>query len=143
MAAEAFYPRATVLWRRPYVELVHDASTGIFATRWLGFAPSAEYRATLEEAVVLASQLAPTAWLADNRAMRVVGPRDQTWTVERWWPTFARLPIRRLAIVLATDMFNRLAIERIVQRATVASPWETAHYDRFEPALAWAEAASR
>lgn len=136
----SFWNRAKVLYRHPSVELVFDEASGIFVTHWLGYSATSDHRNALVSALDIAGPLKPSAWIGDHREMRIVSPENQRWTTDEFWPRFRRLGHRSLATVVGRDLFNKLAVDRIMLKATPTSPWETQHFDSLEAALTWAAA---
>lgn len=134
-----FFAEAETLLDAPYVRVLFRECTKTLVTHWLGFASVADYRATLEAALVFGRARGVRRWVGHNKHMRVIAPNEQRWTADAWWPRFARLPIERLAVVVADDAFNRLAIERILVRASDSTPFDTRYVRSFEDALAWFE----
>ena len=78
-------------------------------------------------------------FLADQRLLAPYNPQEVAWIVDHWRNTSAEHPGRLCgAVVMAHDVFARLAMGQVVQQANSASM----HFRRFETeaeATAWLE----
>lgn len=129
-----------VIYRTSYLVLHHDPAGATLETEWLDFANSEQLRTSLTEALRLARQHRVRAWIGNNTLMRTIRPADQNWMNETWFPEFARLGVRRLAVVLAHDALNRMGIDAILQRATDYVPFDTQYFADAAKARAWVAA---
>ena len=76
-------------------------------------------------------------WLADLRGMNAILRQDEQWTVNEWFPTLAKTGLKRMAILMSSDYFNQMSVDRIMQAATPEMPFAVAYFDDAEGALAW------
>lgn len=111
--------------------------TRLVVLEWFAYANPVQYRQTLEHALDVARALGCERWVAHNQQLKVIAPASQRFTTEDWWPRFATLPLKRLGLVVTRDDFGRLSLERIVARATPASPFAIRYVPTFDEALAW------
>ncbi|GAA3959436.1 hypothetical protein [Hymenobacter antarcticus] len=76
-------------------------------------------------------------FLTDQRLLAPLTPEEVAWIVDHWHDTAAQHPAGLYgAVVMAQDVFTRLAMGQIVQQANTASM----HFRRFETeaeATAW------
>ena len=108
--------------------------TRLVVLEWFAYANPAQYRQMLEDALAIARDLGCERWVGHNQRLKVIAPASQRFTTEDWWPRFATLPLRRLGIVVTEDDFGRISLERVIARATPASPFDIPTYDA---ALSW------
>ena len=128
----------TTIYRTSFVQLHHDAAGATLETEWLGFANSEQLRSSLLEALRLARLHRVKGWVANNTLLRTIRPADQDWINQEWFPEFAKLGVRRLAIVESQDALNRMGISNIIQRATAHIPFDTQYFAEADQARRWA-----
>ena len=121
-----------------FVELHPDPAGATLETGWLGFANSEQLRSSLTEALRLARQLRVKGWVANNTLLRTIRPADQDWINQVWFPEFAKLGVKRLAVIESQDALNRMGISTIMQRATEHIPFDTQYFTDATAARRWA-----
>ena len=131
-----------IIYRTSYLLLHHDPVGATIETEWQGFVNSGQLRTSLLEVLRLARQYRVKGYIANNVLLRTIRPADQDWINEVWLPDFAKLGVRRLAIVISQDGLNRMGINNIMQRATEHIPFETQHFADTHTARTWAAVAS-
>lgn len=127
-----------IIYRTAFVHLHHDPAGATLETEWLGFVNSEQLRASLTEALRLARQHKVTGWVANNTLLRTIRPTDQDWINQEWFPDFAKLGVKRLAIAESQDALNRMGISTIMQRATEHAPFDTQYFADAAQARRWA-----
>lgn len=130
-----------IIYRTSFVHLHHDLAGATLETEWLGFVNSEQLRSSLTEALRLARQHQVKGWVANNTLLRTIRPADQDWINQEWFPEFAKLGVRRLAIVESQDALNRMGITNIIQRATEHIPFDTQYFSDVTAARHWAASA--
>jgi hypothetical protein len=118
--------------------LLHPGPAPVFETEWLGFAGSADFRTALEEAVRLARLHKVVGWVADDRRLGAVRPKDLAWTNEHVLQPLGVLGVRRFAHLEAQEALNRLTISGLYKAALPDLPYEFRHFTEIGPARAWA-----
>jgi len=131
-----------IIYHTSYLILHHDPATATIETEWLGFVNSEQLRTSLLEVLRLARQHRIKGYVANNVLLRTIRPADQDWINEVWFPEFAKLGVRRLAVIMSQDGLNRMGINNIMQRATAHIPFDTQHFADAATARSWAAAAS-
>ena len=127
-----------IVYHTTFVELHHEPAGATLETSWLGFANSEQLRSSLTEALRLARQLRVKGWVANNTLLRTIRPADQDWINQVWFPEFAKLGVKRLAIIESQDALNRMGITTIMQRATEHIPFDTQYFTDAAAARRWA-----
>ncbi|MBK9286366.1 MAG: STAS/SEC14 domain-containing protein [Flavobacteriales bacterium] len=120
-----------------YVTVTADKEDRLIRLKWSGYAPSTEYRGILEDARMNVGLHQLERWLADLRGMNAILRQDEQWTVNEWFPTLAKTGLKRMAILMSSDYFNQMSVDRIMQASTPEMPFEVAYFDDAEGALAW------
>ena len=131
----------SIIYHTSFVQLHHDPAGATLETEWLGFVNSEQLRTSLTEALRLARQHRVKGWVANNTLLRTIRPADQDWINQEWFPEFAKLGVRRLAIVESQDALNRMGITTIMQRATEHIPFDTQYFTDVAAARRWAASA--
>jgi hypothetical protein len=127
-----------LIYHTSFVQLHHQAAGATLETEWLDFVNSEQLRAALTEALRLARQHHVQGWIANNTLLRTIRPADQDWINEVWFPEFAKLGVKRLAIIESQDALNRMGISAIMQRATAHVPFDTQYFAEADQARHWA-----
>jgi hypothetical protein len=128
----------SIVYRTSFVQLHHEPAGATLETEWLGFVNSEQLRSSLTEALRLARQHQVKGWVANNTLLRTIRPADQDWINQVWFPEFAKLGVRRLAIIESQDALNRMGISTIMQRATEHIPFDTQYFTAAPAARHWA-----
>ncbi|RZK24639.1 MAG: hypothetical protein EOO56_00630 [Hymenobacter sp.] len=127
-----------VVYRTSFLLLHHDPGTATLETDWQGFVNSEQLRSSLLEVLRLARQHRIKGYVANNTLLRAIRPTDQDWINEVWFPEFAKLGVKRLAVIVSQDGMNRMGIDNIMQRATEHVPFDTQHFTDAAAARRWA-----
>lgn len=130
-----------IVYHTTFVQLHHEPAGATLETEWLGFVNSEQLRSSLTEALRLARQHRVKGWVANNTLLRTIRPADQDWINQVWFPEFAKLGVRRLAIIESQDALNRMGITNIIQRATEHIPFDTQYFTDAAAARRWAASA--
>ncbi|NML65724.1 hypothetical protein HHL22_10955 [Hymenobacter sp. RP-2-7] len=127
-----------VIYRTNFLLLHHDPKNATLETEWLGFVNSEQLRASLTEVLRQMRTLRIQGYVANNTLLRAIRPADQDWINQVWFPEFAKLGVKRLAIVMSQDGLNQMGIQNIMQRATAHIPFDTLHFADADEARRWA-----
>lgn len=123
----------------PYVNLyIHEGVWPVLETHWLAFATSAEFRSSVGQALQLAHQHRVKGWIADDRLLGAVRPRDLDWIYKEVLLAMSNAGLQRFALLESNDALNRLTIATMYQRAQGNVAFEIRLFDDIELARAWA-----
>lgn len=114
----------------------------VLETEWLGFAGSADFQQALLEALRLARLHQVAGWVADDRRLGAVRPKDLDWTHEQVLKPLDALGVRRFAHLESAETLNRLIIGGLYQTAVPDLTYEFRHFTDLAPARAWAAGGS-
>jgi hypothetical protein len=121
----------------PYLHLyLHPGP--VLETYWLGFANGAEFRAGVLQALALARQHHATGWVADDRLLGAVRPRDLQWCLDEVLLALDQAGIRRFALLESQDVMNRRTIDEMYQRLQPVVSFEIRRFTDPQLARAWA-----
>jgi hypothetical protein len=130
-------PHVLQLRKDPHVTVQADIAEGSISLAWNGFVPSGAYRRILDDALINVCLHKLRSWASDFRYMNAILRQDERWTAEHWFPRVAAAGLQRMAIVMSDDLFNRMAMERVMAEVTPQLPFAVAYFDDPEQARAW------
>ncbi|RZJ94426.1 MAG: hypothetical protein EOO60_03070 [Hymenobacter sp.] len=129
----------TTLAAYPFLNvLLHTGTHNVLETEWLGFAGSVDFRLALTEALRLARLHRVVGWVADDRHLGAVRPKDLAWTHENILSPLSDLGVRRFAHLEAEETLNRITINGMYQSAIPGLAYEFRHFTSLPEARAWA-----
>ncbi|OGX88300.1 hypothetical protein [Hymenobacter coccineus] len=120
---------------------VHLHNGGPFATletEWLGFAGSNDFRNALTETLRLAQQYHVKGWVADDRRLGAVRPKDLEWAHANLLKPVSLIGLQRFAHLESVEVLNRVTIDGMYQTALPGLPFEFRHFTTLPEARAWA-----
>jgi hypothetical protein len=107
-------------------------------TNWQGFATGTEFRAGVRQALELARQHRATGWVADDRLLGAVRPRDLQWCFDEVLLTLGQVGIQRFALLESEDAMNRRTIDGMYQQVQPVVAFEIRRFTDLHQARAWA-----
>ncbi|MHA6248501.1 hypothetical protein ACXYMU_11230 [Pontibacter sp. CAU 1760] len=119
------------------VTITYDEELQLGIAVWEGFLSSTEFREAITTCITMIEQYKPLRWLGDNRKMRVIRQADQEWFVAHILPRLQHSNVRRNAVLVSEDFFNKYAVEQIYKRAEGQSDLVTKDFDNKVMAMAW------
>jgi hypothetical protein len=123
----------------PYLSIyLHDGPLPALETHWLGFASSADFRAAVAQAVGLGRQHGVRGWIADDRLLGAVRPRDLDWVHDEVLLVLDGLGLQRFAHLESQDVLNRRTIAGMYERVQPTISYEIRRFDDLAAARAWA-----
>jgi hypothetical protein len=129
----------TTLATYPFLNiLLHTGTRNVLETEWLGFAGSTDFRAALTEALRLARLHRVTGWVADDRHLGAVRPKDLEWTHTTVLAPLSDLGLIRFAHLESEETLNRITINGMYQSAVPGLAYEFRHFTSLTEARAWA-----
>ncbi|MGI4883360.1 MAG: hypothetical protein ACRYFR_00175 [Janthinobacterium lividum] len=123
---------------------VHVHTEGPFAvleTEWLGFAGSNDFRYALTETLRFAQQHHVKGWVADDRRLGAVRPKDLEWTHDHVLKPLSLIGLQRFAHLESVEVLNRVTIDGMYQTALPGLPYKFRHFMVLADARAWAAGA--
>lgn len=104
---------------------------------WDGFLSSGEFREAITICIQLIEERRLFRWLGDNRKMKVIRKADQEWFVKEILPRLQQSSLRRNAVLVSEDFFNKTAVEQIYKRAAGQSDLVTKDFENYTLAINW------
>lgn len=128
-----------LLQAEPYLTIyLHQGPDSAIETEWLGYANSADFRRSVLLALQFGQQQHIRGWIANDRRLGAVRPRDLEWLRAEILPALAAAGVRRFALLEAEDSLNRLTIGWMYQQATTELSFEIRPFTELSQARAWA-----
>ena len=128
---------ATVYYENQVVTITYEEELQQGMAVWNGFLNSQEFREAITNCIQLIEDRKLLRWLGDNRKMKAIRPVDQEWFVENIMPRLQQSALRRNAVLVSEDFFNRTAVEQIYKRAEGRGEMITKEFSNKIMALAW------
>lgn len=126
-----------IYFQNHVVTISYDEELQLGTAVWEGFLSSEEFREAITTCINLIEERKVLRWLGDNRKMRVIRQADQVWFVENILPRLQQSSLRRNAVLVSEDFFNKAAVEQIYKRAESQSDLATKDFDNKTLALTW------
>lgn len=128
----------TEYFKNKIVTIEYDEEKQLVKTKWNGFANSEEYREVLGVYLQLVLEKNVTRWIGNNTDAKAIRPQDQEWTAREWAPIFSKEGnVRKMAVVVAADIFNKMAVENIVTRSNDIIKFATRFFPDEQSAYEW------
>jgi hypothetical protein len=115
-----------------------DGPHNVLEAEWLSFVGSSDLRQALLEALRLARLHHIKGWIADDRRLGAVRPKDLEWTLNEVVVPLGELGIVRFAHLESEEALNRLTIDAMYQRSMPDLPFEVRVFTLLPEARAWA-----
>ncbi|RAK70292.1 STAS/SEC14 domain-containing protein [Hymenobacter edaphi] len=117
---------------------LHPGPAPVLEAQWRGFATSAEFRGAIRQLLQLGLAHRVRGWLADDRQLGAVRPRDLEWSRQELLGGLSRAGLQRFALVESTEALNRHTIAAMYERAAAAVGFDIRRFEAVGAARAWA-----
>jgi hypothetical protein len=123
----------------PYLSIsLHEGPTPVLELQWLGYAPSADFRAIALQALALSQQHQVRAWVVDDRRLGAVRPRDLEWVEQAILAPLDQSGLQRFAQLEPLDALNRHIIGGMYTHAQLTLSFKVQNFEDIAQARAWA-----
>ncbi|TPG58213.1 hypothetical protein [Hymenobacter nivis] len=120
------------------VHLHTGGPISVLETEWLGFAGSTDFRQALTETMRFAQHHRVQGWVADDRRLGPVRPKDLEWTHAHVLNPLSLMGLQRFAHLESVEVLNRLTIDGMYRTALPGLLYEFRHFTALAEARAWA-----
>ncbi|MEL7221739.1 MAG: hypothetical protein AAGJ93_10495 [Bacteroidota bacterium] len=110
-----------------------DVNVGL--SIWRGNGVGSDYRKTMTAVLDIIREKKIKKWIGDVSDFGVVSRENKDWTNSTWFPGAMGAGLRRMAIVLPTDIFGSMSAKEVLSKVT-----EDVHiknFDDLEHAKEW------
>lgn len=127
------------VYESSYLQIHHDPTNRLLELDWIHPVSGEQLREGLAAGLHYAEELQIRAWVGNMKNLQSIVFPDQQWIYDEWFPRFARLGVRRLAIVELGDSGSRIGIAQIMRHTEGLTPLATAYFSTAEAARTWAQ----
>lgn len=125
----------------PHINIyLHPGPHNTLELEWLDFTNSDELRNSLLEGLRLARQHGIKSWIADNRLLRAIRPKDFEWMGPAIITPLNELGARRIAIIESQDAINRFGVNTFMASVIPDTTITNQLFTTSDEARAWATA---
>ena len=126
------------LYSSPHLNVyLHEGPHNTVELEWLDFANSEELRHNILEGLRLAQLHRAKSWLADNRLLRAIRPKDFEWMGPAIIEPLDQLGVKRIAVVESADAINRMGVTAFLASVVPGTGITTQYFATAEEARAW------
>jgi hypothetical protein len=122
-----------------YIDIHYNPDLQLVKCHWLRAISSSEYRLGMQQTCQVIESHHPVRWIID--ATRLIAPNmaDQKWTTELIGHCMNQVQLRKIALVLADDLFSEVVAEKISSRIMqmIRNPIKIASFNDFEKGMHW------
>ncbi len=97
-----------------YLAIEFNETLPIVLMRWKTITTSNELHSGLEKGLQLIKEKNLNLWFADVQKLGAISEDDQLWSNEEWFPRAIAGGIKRMAIIVSSDIFNQMTGEEIM-----------------------------
>lgn len=108
----------------------------IIVEEWEGFAPSEGFREVSDGLIELMKAKACGKVINNFKRGKVILKPDQNWINENWFPRAVEAGLCKFAFLLADDVFNKMSVERIMEKTNFPS-LQFRYFGSYEEAEKW------
>jgi hypothetical protein len=121
-----------------YLHIISEESIAIM--EWKGLAKTEAYRRGFEAFLEMLEEGEHTLWLTDFTGGKVIDIKDQKWTTSEWLDRALEVvgdSLKKVAVILSTDIFNKVAVRLIMNALTQNTDAEVAYFEDKDDAMEW------
>ncbi len=120
-----------------HILITVDRGQSMMVSKWKHYPPSAVYRETMERILSLITQYRLRMWATDQRDRGPILREDELWVTNEFLPRIAASGLVRIAVIESPDFFNRMAVDRMVRKATPMGNYEIGYFPDRASAEEW------
>lgn len=126
-----------IYYESEFVRISIDEAEHLGIAEWNGFLSSTNFRDSALRCMDAIERFNLKFWLGDNRKMKAIRQADQQWMLEEFVPRLLASPLRRMATLVSEDIFNKMAVEQMIKRASPMENITLCDFDKEEAAMVW------
>ncbi len=136
-STEDFLPEATLLFKRPFVEILFDEINKIVITRWKGTLTIEQVHEVVlfKEAFIRKNEIKHN--LNDHLELNVLSPELQQYLEDDGHPILRRAGLRKIAVRLAKDIFAQATVRKVNKKEEIGEGLAIAVFPSYKDAYAW------
>lgn len=126
-----------ILFDKDFLLITHEKENSLIHLRWKRFATTEEFREGLNAGLKFVMEHKIERWLGNLKDMSVIKESDRIWTNEDWFPQLYKSKLKKMAIVHSQDVFNKLAVSKIMADARAERYFTVAYFHDTGEAHHW------
>ena len=119
------------------VTITYDDELQLGIATGHGFLSSEAFREVIEACLQVIETYKPLRWMGDNRKLRAIRQAVQKWFASYVFPKLAASTIRRNATIVSYDVFNKMAVEQLIERAGNVGNMVIKEFENVDEAMIW------
>jgi len=100
-----------------FLSIEFNETLQIVIMRWKTITTSQELRTGLNKGLQLVNEKKLNLWFADVQKLGAIAEEDQKWSNEDWFPRAIGAGIKKMAVIVSSDVFNQMTVEEIMSNA--------------------------
>ncbi|RTQ53454.1 hypothetical protein EJV47_01570 [Hymenobacter gummosus] len=121
----------------PVIQLQHDALAALLRAAWRRGCRLPDFVPALTQLVTFSRQHGVRHWLMNIDNLPPMGPVEQAWILESWFPAMRATPVQNLALVLPSDLHNHMVATAPVFNPPAAISFELHFFPDDATAFDW------
>ncbi|MEJ8758353.1 hypothetical protein WG947_15170 [Pontibacter sp. H259] len=126
-----------ICFKSKHVVITYDDELSLGVASAIGFLSGNDFREVVEACLHVIEEYKPLRWVGDNRKLRAIRKADQDWFASYVFPKLAASSIRRNGTIVSFDVFNKMAVEQLLERADDLGNMIVKEFESETDALAW------
>ena len=124
---------------KDFVKITYDESTEIINVGWPVNPTSDEIRTGLNTGRDFVKENNVKKWLGNTTHMDAIDDADIEWINNHWFPTLLEAGIQKMAVIVSTNVFGKMAVEDIISKVETLNGFESRYFDNEEEGEKWLE----
>lgn len=121
---------------KKWCKIYYYEDLGCVHLDWNGFTKSHQFQEACDFSLELLQEKKVSKMIADNTKSKVVSIEDQDWLTEDWFPRAYKVGYRTSAVVVSTDVFNKVAVKNIVNKMDTGM-FTVQYFESLDKAKVW------
>ncbi|RAK66630.1 hypothetical protein [Hymenobacter edaphi] len=121
----------------PTILMQYDAAAALVRAAWRRGCPLAEFVPSLTRLVAFSCRHPVRYWLMNIDQLPPMGPVEQAWIMESWFPAMAATSVQHLALVLPPDLHNHMVATAPIFNPPTAMTFELHFFPDDATAFDW------
>lgn len=128
---------AEIYLDKEYVTVLYKPELKAVEILWKNFAPSKQYRETMQLAYKVIASCRAKHWLSDMTYAGVVSIENQKWMKKEFIPRALKLGIEKIGFVASKDIFNKMYTDDVKNLLSAQSGAQCHYFSVLSEAENW------
>ena len=122
-----------------FLDISYDESINAVIMNWKSFTTFDELKQGLNKGLELLASKKARKWLGNVCKLGALGEDEQRWSNNDWFPRALAAGVKKMAVVVSTDIFNQMTVEEIMVKIPEID-LNSQTFDNFDKAYYWLKA---